>query len=56
MIPVTSVGNSMRSECVIYFSFSPGYAGENDGAFDSIPVSYSFSVEKSKPPAYNLKL
>lgn len=54
-IPVTRVGDSMVPSSIIYFSFSPGYAGGNDGAFDSIPVNYSFDVDKSKPPTYNLK-
>jgi hypothetical protein len=55
-IPVTLVGNSMVPSSIIYFSFSPGYAGGNDGAFDSIPVNYSFHVDKYNPPTYNLKI
>lgn len=54
-IPVTQVGNSMVPSSNIYFSFSPGYAGGNDGAFDSIPVNYSFHVDTHLPPTYNLK-
>ena len=54
-IPVTRVGNGVVPSSIIYFSFSPGYAGGNDGAFDSIPVNYSFIVDNYKPPTYNLK-
>ena len=53
-IPVISDGKSVTPASIIYFSFSPGYAGGNDGAFDSIPVNYSF-VSNGPPPTYNLK-
>lgn len=54
-IPVISDGRNMRPASVIYFSFSPGYAGGNEGSFDSIPVNTSWSVASSTPPIYTLK-
>lgn len=54
-IPVISDGNSMRPASVIYFSFSPGYAGGNDGAFDRIPANHNFNADNYEPPIYKLK-
>lgn len=54
-IPVISDGRNMRPASVIYFSFSPGYAGGNEGSFDSIPVNTSWSVASSTQPIYTLK-
>ena len=54
-IPVTRVGNGVVPSSIIYFSFSPGYAGGDDGAFDSIPVNHSFPVDSKVQPTYTLK-
>lgn len=54
-IPVIRDDRFMRPASVIYFSFSPGYAGGNEGSFDSIPVHTRWSVESSSPPIYSLK-
>lgn len=54
-IPVRIDGQSIRPASVIYFSFSPGYAGGNEGSFDSIPVNTSWSVASSTQPTHTLK-
>lgn len=54
-IPVIRRGNSAIPSSTIYFSFSPGYAGGNDGSFESIPENYSFLVYNDLQPTYNLK-
>ena len=52
-IKIDSAGGA-KPWSTIYFSYSPGYLGGNDGTFDSIPVNFSWTTTQAQDPQYDL--